>query len=59
VAHAYNPGYSGGSDQEDHSSKPAQANNLKDPNSKNILHKKGMAEWLKVEALNSNHSTTK
>jgi hypothetical protein len=26
VAHAYNPSYSGGSDQEDRSSKPAWAN---------------------------------
>jgi hypothetical protein len=26
VAHAYNPCYSGGRDQEDHSSKPARAN---------------------------------
>jgi hypothetical protein len=26
VAHACNPSYSGGSDQEDHGSKPAQAN---------------------------------
>jgi hypothetical protein len=27
VAHTYNPSYSGGSDQEDHGSKPTQANN--------------------------------
>jgi hypothetical protein len=26
VAHTYNPSYLGGRDQEDHSSKPAQAN---------------------------------
>jgi hypothetical protein len=26
VAHAYNPSYSGGRDQEDHGSKPAQTN---------------------------------
>jgi hypothetical protein len=26
VAHTYNPGYSGGRDQEDHGAKPAQAN---------------------------------
>jgi hypothetical protein len=30
VAHTCNPSYSGGSDQEDHSSKPAWANSLKD-----------------------------
>jgi hypothetical protein len=34
VAHAYNPSYSGGRDQEDRSSKPAQANSLRDPISK-------------------------
>jgi hypothetical protein len=28
MAHAYNPSYSGGRDQEDHGSKPAQANSL-------------------------------
>jgi hypothetical protein len=28
VAHAYNPSYSGGRDQEDRGSKPAQANSL-------------------------------
>jgi hypothetical protein len=31
VAHAYNPSYSGGRDQEDHGSKPAQANNSPRP----------------------------
>jgi hypothetical protein len=31
VAHAYNPSYSGGRDQENHSSKPAQANSSQDP----------------------------
>jgi hypothetical protein len=30
VTHACNPSYSGGSDQEDHGSKPAQANSLQD-----------------------------
>jgi hypothetical protein len=34
VAHACNPTYSGGSDQEDCSSKPSWANSLKDPISK-------------------------
>jgi hypothetical protein len=34
VAHACNPSYSGGRDQEDHSSKLAQANSLRDPISK-------------------------
>jgi hypothetical protein len=31
VAHACNPSYSGSRDQEDHSSKPAQANSPRDP----------------------------
>jgi hypothetical protein len=35
VAHAYNPSYSGGRDQEDHGSKPAQANSAQDPILKN------------------------
>jgi hypothetical protein len=36
VAHSCNPSYSGGRDQEDGSSKPAQTNSLQDP----ILKKK-------------------
>jgi hypothetical protein len=36
VAHTCNPTYSGGKDQEDHSSKPARANSSLDP----ILEKK-------------------
>jgi hypothetical protein len=39
VAHAYNPSYSGGRDQEDHGSKPAWANSSHDPISKKTLHK--------------------
>jgi hypothetical protein len=31
MAHAYDPSYSGGRDQEDHGSKPAWANSLWDP----------------------------
>jgi hypothetical protein len=34
VAHAYNPSYSGGRDQEDYSLKSGQANSVKDPISK-------------------------
>jgi hypothetical protein len=34
VAHTCNPSYSGGRDQEDHSSNPAGANSLQDPISK-------------------------
>jgi hypothetical protein len=37
-----------GRDQEGHSSKPAQENNSRDPISKKLLIKKGLAVWLKV-----------
>jgi hypothetical protein len=40
VAHSYNPRYSGGRDQEDHDSKPAQANTLQDLISENPITKK-------------------
>jgi hypothetical protein len=59
VAHSCNPSYSGGKDQEDCSSKPAQANGSQDPISKKTHHKKGLVEWLKVLALSSNPSTAK
>jgi hypothetical protein len=48
MAHAYNPSYSGGRDQEDCGSKPAWANKLWDPISKNPTQKKGLVEWFKV-----------
>jgi hypothetical protein len=48
VTNAYNPSYSGGRDQEDHSSKTAQANSLCDSISKiTSKKKKGLAEWFK------------
>jgi hypothetical protein len=46
MAHSCNPSYSGGRDQEDHSSKPALASSPEDP----ISEKKkggGLVEWLK------------
>jgi hypothetical protein len=46
VTHTCNPSYLGGSNQEDHSLKPAWANSSRDPISK-IQHKKELAEWLK------------
>jgi hypothetical protein len=55
VAHAYNPSYSGGRDQEDCGLKPAWANSLQDLILKKTDHKKG----LKVLALSSNPSTAK
>jgi hypothetical protein len=53
-AHAYNPSYSGGRDQEDHSLRSAQANSFRDPISKDknktkkTHHQKGLVELLKV-----------
>jgi hypothetical protein len=47
-AHACNLGYSGGRDQEDHSSKPALANSLQDPVLKITHYEKGLVEWLKM-----------
>jgi hypothetical protein len=41
MAHACNPSYSEGRDQEDHSLKPAQANSLWDGISKKIFTRKG------------------
>jgi hypothetical protein len=48
VAHACNLSYSGGRDQEDCGSKPAQENSSKDPVSKKSITKKGLVEYLKV-----------
>jgi hypothetical protein len=51
-AHAYNPRYSGGRDQENRSLKPAWGNSSQDPISKKPLHKKiGLVGWLKIKAL--------
>jgi hypothetical protein len=41
VVHPCNPSYSRGRDQKDRSLKPAWANSLQDPISKNTQHKKG------------------
>jgi hypothetical protein len=67
VVHACNPSYSGGRDQEDHGSKPAQANSLQDLILGKNPQKSGLAELLivveymlsKCEALSSNATTTK
>jgi hypothetical protein len=56
VAHAYKPSYLGGRDQEDPSSKPAQADSSQDPILK-IPNTNGRTP--KCEALSSNPSTTK
>jgi hypothetical protein len=44
VANTCNPSYSGGKDQEDLGSKPAQANSSRDPILKKTHHKKGLVE---------------
>jgi hypothetical protein len=56
-AHTYNPSYSGGRAQEDHGSKPAQANSSCDPISKKPVTKIELVEWFKVKVLSSNPST--
>jgi hypothetical protein len=48
VAHAYNPGYFGGRDQEDHGSKPVLGKYFERPYLEKTYHKKGLAEWLKA-----------
>jgi hypothetical protein len=48
VTHACNPSYSGGRDQEDHGSKPAWANSLRDPHLEKTFTYKVLVEWLKV-----------
>jgi hypothetical protein len=65
VAHAYNPSYSGGRDQEDHILKPAWANSPRDPiekpNTKKGLTVVQVIEYLssKCEAQIPNASTRK
>jgi hypothetical protein len=63
MAHAYNPSYSGGRDQEARGSKPVPVNSWQNPTSKKKkknLHKKaGLLEWLKVKALSSSSNTKK
>jgi aspartyl aminopeptidase len=59
VAHACNPSYSEGRDQ-DHGSKLAQANSLQAPISRKLItQKKGLVEWFKVWALSSSPSNQK
>jgi hypothetical protein len=47
VAHACNPSYLGGRDQEEHSSKLAHANSLQDP----ILKKKKTPSWKRADGV--------
>jgi hypothetical protein len=48
VAHACNPSYSEGRDQEDHNLKPAPQKIVCEPQSQKIPSQKGLVEWLKV-----------
>jgi hypothetical protein len=67
VAHAYNPSYLGGRDQEDQSSKPAWANSSGDPISKNPSQKNRAGRVTQViehllskhKALSSNSTVAK
>jgi hypothetical protein len=45
---AWNPSYSGGSDQGDRGLKPAGANSPRDPILKKKITKIGLVKWLKV-----------
>jgi hypothetical protein len=58
VAHTCNPSYSGGSDQDDHGSKPAQKNSSARPYFEKSITKIRLGEWLKAKAQSSNSSTT-
>jgi hypothetical protein len=51
VAHAGNPNYSGGREQEDNSSKPAPENSLWDPISKNPSQNRAGTEAQVVRVL--------
>jgi hypothetical protein len=59
VAHACNPSYSGGRDQEDLSSKPTRVNSSMSPCLKKPFTKIGLVEWIKVKTLSSSPSTAK
>jgi hypothetical protein len=48
VAHASNPSYLGGKDQENCGLKPARANSSQDPSSIKIIIKKGLVECFKM-----------
>jgi hypothetical protein len=57
VAHACNSSYSGGKDQENHSSKSAQGNNLQDPISKILTQQRAGGVAQVVKHLPSKHET--
>jgi hypothetical protein len=57
LVHAYNPSYSRGRDQEDHGSKSALANSLRNPMWKIFHTKKGWGMAQAIECLPSKHKT--
>jgi hypothetical protein len=59
VARACNPHYSGGRDQENHSSKPAWANSSIRPYLEKPFTRIRKVEWPKEKALSSSTSTAK
>jgi hypothetical protein len=59
VAHACNPSYSGGRDQEDRGLMTAWANSSHTLSQKTLSQKIGLVEWLKVKALSLSLSTKK
>jgi hypothetical protein len=61
VAHACNPSYSGGRDQQDHDLKPAQKNSSQDPISKNPLQKRagGVVQGVSPEFKSQYHKVNK
>jgi hypothetical protein len=59
VAHSCNSSYCRDRDQEDHGSKPAWTNSLRDPILKKLITKIRLVDWPKVKALSSNPSTGK
>jgi hypothetical protein len=59
MAHACNPSYSGGRDQEDLGSKPNLGKQFSRPYLEKPFTKIGLVEWLKVKVMSSSPSTTK
>jgi hypothetical protein len=59
VAHACNPSYSGGSDQEDHGLRPVWGSSSQDPISKKGWWSGSSGRATAYEALSSNPSTAK
>jgi hypothetical protein len=57
VAHACNPSYSGGGEQEDHGLKPTWVNKFTRSYLEKPFTKIELVDWLKVKALSSSSST--